>query len=81
MSKSKKSDKQTEATVGEMRRSLKELMKREIANLPDLIEQLPPSERIKYVFRMMPFVLPTVTKVNPRTGEDITFGNWNTYDD
>jgi hypothetical protein len=81
MTKSKKSDKQAEVKVDEMRQSLKELMKREIANLPDLIEQLPPEQRINMVFKLMPFVLPKVNTVHPKSGEarDL-FADWGTYD-
>lgn len=74
MSKSKKSDKQAEVKVDEMRQCLKELMRREIANLPDLIEQLPPDQRINVVFKMMPFVLPRVESVNAKSGEPL---DWN----
>ena len=74
MSKSKKSDKQAGVKVDEMRRGLKELMQREIANLPDLIEQLPPDQRINVVFKMMPYVLPRVESVNAKSGEAL---DWN----
>ena len=61
-----------------MRQTLKELMNREIANLPELIEQLPPEQRINVVFKLMPFVLPKVETVNAKSGEPLTL-DWGTY--
>lgn len=72
----KKADKQPEVRVADMRQTLKELMNREIANLPNLIEQLPPEQRINVVFKMMPFVLPKVEKVNARSGEPTDLSWW-----
>lgn len=69
-----KKKEQTEIRVDDMRQTLKELMKREIANLPDLIEQLPPEQRINMVFKLMPFVLPKVETVNAKSGEPL---DWN----
>ena len=76
-----KKEKQTEAKVSEMRQSLKELMRRELTNLPNLIEQLPPEQRINFVFKLMPFVLPKVNTVNAKSGEPMDFlGDWGTFD-
>lgn len=72
----KKTDKQAEATVDDMRQCLKEMMNREIANLPNLIEQLPPEQRINVVFKMMPFVLPKVDKVSAHSGEPTDLSWW-----
>ena len=72
----KKTDKQQEATVDDMRRCLKEMMNREIANLPNLIEQLPPEQRIGIVLKMMPFVLPKVDKVGAHSGEPTDLSWW-----
>lgn len=77
MSKKKK-DTDTEVKVDDMRQTLKELMNREIANLPELIEQLPPEQRINVVFKLMPFVLPKVETVNAKSGEPLTL-DWGTY--
>lgn len=78
---SDKTDKQIEVTVSDMRRCLKEMMNREIANLPELIEQLPTEQRIGVVLKMMPFVLPKVEKVNAKSGEPMDiFGDLTTYD-
>ena len=68
---SEKQDKQNEVVVDDMRRCLKEMMNREIANLPNLIEQLPPEQRIGVVLKMMPFVLPKVQNVQANSGEPI----------
>lgn len=78
---SEKTDKQNEVTVSDMRKSLKEMMNREIANLPNLIEQLPTEQRIDVVLKMMPFVLPKVDKASAKSGEPMDlFGDWATYD-
>ncbi len=78
----KKTKEQTEIKVDNMRQTLKELMNREIANLPELIEQLPPDQRINIVFKLMPFVLPKVNTVNAKSGETMSLlDNWGTYDD
>ena len=78
MTQSKKKG-QKEIRVDDMRQVLKELMNREIAKLPELIEQLPPDQRINMVFKLMPFVLPKVNTVNAKAGEafNLSFG---TYD-
>ncbi len=71
---------QTEIRVDDMRQVLKELMNREIAKLPELIEQLPPDQRINMVFKLMPFVLPKVNTVNAKSGEAINMlRDWGTY--
>lgn len=69
----KKQQEQQEVMVDDMRRCLKEMMNREIANLPELIEQLPPEQRIGIVLKMMPFVLPKVVSVKANSGEPLNF--------
>lgn len=76
-----KNKEQTRIRVDDMRQVLKELMNREIAKLPELIEQLPPDQRINMVFKLMPFVLPKVNTVNAKAGEAFTLSGWGTYDD
>ena len=79
-SKKKEKNEQKEIRVDDMRQVLKELMNREIAKLPELIEQLPPDQRINMVFKLMPFVLPKVNTVNAKSGEAINmFSDWGTY--
>ena len=72
----KKTDKQAEATVDDMRQCLKEMMNREIANLPELIEHLPPEQRINVVFKLMPFELPKVDKLGAHSGEPTDLSWW-----
>lgn len=71
-----KKKKDTEVKVDDMRQNLKELMNREIANLPELIEHLPPEQRINVVFKLMPFVLPKVDKVGAHSGEPTDLSWW-----
>lgn len=67
--------KQDEAMVSDMRRCLKELMNREIVNLSNTIEQLPPEQRINILLKLMPFVLPKVDRISADSGEplDLSF--------
>lgn len=71
-----KKKKDTEVKVDDMRQNLKELINREIANLPELIEHLPPEQRINVVFKLMPFVLPKVDKVGAHSGEPTDLSWW-----
>ena len=81
MTQNKKKE-QTKIRVDDMRQVRKELMNREIAKLPELIEQLPPDQRINMVFKLMPFVLPKVNTVNAKAGEAFNmYSGWGTYDD
>ncbi len=66
---SKKREEETMVRVDDIRRNLKELMKREIANLPELIAKLPPDQHLNVLFKLMPFVLPKVDKMAARSGE------------
>lgn len=62
---------QNEITVKDLRESLKELMQREIDNLPNLLDQMPPKERIDAICRLMPFIFPKIEAINARDGESI----------
>jgi hypothetical protein len=67
-------DKATPLTT-DLRQTLKEMMQRELENLPTLLEGLEPKERITILCRIMPFVLPKVNSVHPSEGERFT-GLW-----
>jgi len=47
---------------GDIRQQMGELMMNELANLPNLLEQLEPEKRIGLIIKMMPFVMPRVDK-------------------
>ena len=57
-----------------LRDTLKEVMQREIDQLPDLLEKLSPSERLNFLCRLMPFVFPKVEAVHPKEGEPFNWG-------
>jgi hypothetical protein len=64
---------QDEIKVKSLRESLKELMQREIDNLPALLDQMEPKERINVICRLMPFVFPKLEAINANDGEPISW--------
>jgi hypothetical protein len=56
-----------------LRDGLKEVMQAEIQKLPELLEKLPPSERLNVLCKLMPFVFPKVEAVNASEGEPFSF--------
>jgi hypothetical protein len=56
-----------------LRDGLKEVMQAEIQKLPELLEKLPPSERLNVLCKLMPFVFPKVEAVNSSEGEPFSF--------
>ncbi len=55
--------------TSEIRKVLKEIISEEIENLPQLLESLPSNERIEYLIKILPFVLPKVDSVSFQQGE------------
>ena len=64
---------QDEIKVKSLRESLKELMQREIDNLPALLDQMEPKERINVICRLMPFVFPKLEAINLKDGEAVSW--------
>lgn len=64
---------QNQILTNSLRDTLKEVMQKEINQLPDLLEKLPPSERLNVLCRLMPFVFPKVDAVNASEGEPFSF--------
>ena len=64
---------QDEIKVRSLRESLKELMQREIDNLPALLDQMEPKERINVICRLMPFVFPKLEAINSKDGEPVSW--------
>ncbi|MEA4967096.1 MAG: hypothetical protein VB075_19240 [Petrimonas sp.] len=64
---------QDEIKVKSLRESLKELMQREIDNLPALLDQMEPKERINVICRLMPFVFPKLEAINANDGEPVSW--------
>lgn len=65
-----------QVVVTDLRTSLKELMAKEIKQLPDYLENLPAKEKLNYLLKLMPYVFPKVESVyfkNNEPGEDSMF--------
>lgn len=65
-----------QALATDLRTSLKELMAKEIENLPEYLEGLPPKEKLDYLLKLMPYVFPKVSSVyfkDNEPGEDSMF--------
>lgn len=53
---------------------LKEITRREMEKLPELLEQLEPKERVKTLLALLPYTTPKVANVEASFGEPIEFG-------
>lgn len=52
-----------------LRTRLKEIMQKEIEQLPETLEALDPKERINVICKLMPFIFPKVESVMMSAGE------------
>lgn len=59
--------------TSDLREELKNIMKKEIQKLPEILEGLEPAERINIVLKLMPFVFPKLETIHPTDGEPITW--------
>jgi hypothetical protein len=59
--------------TNDLRNSLKEVVQKELKQLPEQLETLEPKDRINFVCKLMPYVFPTVQKVHLKEGEPFTF--------
>lgn len=66
----------SEIMTQEMRESLKKTFQNEVDQLPDLLNQLEPKERISVIIKMMPYLLPSVKAVHYTEGEPMDMGMW-----
>lgn len=55
--------------VGNIRETLKELMQKELATLPETLKDLEPIDRLNVLCKLIPYVLPKVEAVHSETGE------------
>ena len=55
----------------DLRNNLKALIQREIEELPAILNDLSPSERLSAIFKLMPYVFPKVQNVNISQGEPL----------
>lgn len=59
--------------IKDLRNKLKEVIKKELEQLPEQLKELAPKDRLTIVCRLMPFVFPKVETVNLKEGEPFTF--------
>jgi hypothetical protein len=62
----------------ELRERLKEVFYEELDNLPNLLKDMQPKERVELLIRLAPFVLPKVSPVGMSAGEDLA-ESWNSW--
>lgn len=55
--------------TGNIRDTLKELMQKELEQLPDTLKELEPVQRLNILCKLIPYVLPKVESVTHRLGE------------
>lgn len=58
-----------EVLTKDIRTSLKEMMQKELENLPEILEQLEPLQRINVLCKLMPYVMPKTKSVTVSYGE------------
>lgn len=59
--------------TNELRNDLKEVIQKELRQLPEQLESLEPKERLNVVCKLMPYVFPKVNTVHLKEGEPFTF--------
>ena len=62
-------------TSASIHKQLQEIAAREIATLPDYLEKLTPSERVRFVLSILPYTAPKLETVQAHFGEP---GAWDT---
>ena len=56
-----------------LRKTLKEIMRKEFEQLPETLKELEPKERLNILCKLMPLVFPKVEAVHPTDGEPFSF--------
>lgn len=59
----------TQVLTTDLRSALKDLFAKELEQVPAYMEGLEPKERLDYLLKLMPFVLPKVSSVEHDTDE------------
>lgn len=65
-----------DATIKGLHGQLKAIMARELEQLPELLEALPPQERIKAVLQLLPYTTPKVETCSNDFGEPTAGFTW-----
>jgi hypothetical protein len=74
-----KNEKSTqEICTTDLRKTLKNLMQKEVENIPEILGKLEPEQRLNMLIKLMPFVFPKVSEVRHEQGEASEFeiNNW-----
>jgi 23S rRNA C2498 (ribose-2'-O)-methylase RlmM len=71
--RNKKDTANADVTAKGLREQLKAIMARELEQLPELLEALPPQERIKAVLQLLPYITPKVETCAPDYGEPFSW--------
>ena len=74
--RNKKGTDTNETTVKDLHGQLKAIMARELEQLPELLEALPPQERIKAVLQLLPYTTPKVETCSNDFGEPTAGFTW-----
>lgn len=62
-----------EVAVNNLRDDLKAIMEKELEKIPEYLKDLEPREKLNFIVKLMPFVLPKVESVHYEKGEGIFF--------
>ena len=63
----------SEIITQDVRNRFKQILSDELNNLPELLEQLEPKERLNFICKMMPYILPKIDSVDYTRGEPDNF--------
>lgn len=66
----KTKDKQ-ETRTNDLRNTLKEIVQKELNQLPETLAALPPEKRLEVFIKLLPFALPKVESVSMEKGEPL----------
>ena len=62
-----------EILTKELKNELKAIVNNEIEQLPGILNDMKPKERLDYILKLMPFVIPKVKSVSHSLGEPLDF--------
>ena len=71
--RNKKDTANADVTAKDLRAQLKAIMADELARMPELLEALPPQERIKAVLQLLPYCAPKVETCAAEYGEPFSW--------
>ena len=57
----------------EIRAVLKDVISQQLESMPDVLATLEPKEKLEFIIKLMPYVLPKVEAVKMNDGEGLTF--------